>query len=94
MSLAYGLSLLGSSAINAWSALENRKSSENISWLNRNSSEEIARLSREHSAELQYRQIKFSILQQRENQDFQKELAELNHERAREIVRFVATRNT
>ncbi len=93
MSLAYGLSLLVSSGVNAWSALENRKSSEKISRLNRDSSEEIAQLSRKHSAELQYRQIKFSILQQRENQDFQRELAELNHERAKEIEAFRAEVN-
>ena len=80
MSWMYGLSLLASSGINAWSASENRKSSESISRLNRDSSEEIARLSRKHSAELQYNQLKFSVLQQRENQEFQRELAELNHE--------------
>ena len=90
MSWMYGLSLLASSGINAWSASENRKSSENISRLNRDSSEEIARLSRKHSAELQYNQLKFSVLQQRENQEFQRELAELNHERAKEIEAFRA----
>ena len=86
-------SSLISSGVNAWSARENRKSSENISRLNRDSSEEVARLSRKHSAELQYNQIKFSILQQRENQDFQRELAELNHERAKEIETFRAQVN-
>ncbi|MCZ8241998.1 MAG: dynamin family protein [Microcystis sp. LE19-131.1A] len=90
MSWMYGLSLLASSGINAWSASENRKSSESISRLNRDSSEEIARLSRKHSAELQYNQLKFSVLQQRENQEFQRELAELNHERAKEIEAFRA----
>jgi hypothetical protein len=49
------------------------RSSESISRLNRDSSEEIARLSRKHSAELQYNQLKFSVLQQRENQEFRKE---------------------
>ena len=93
MSWMYGLSLLASSGINAWSASENRKSSESISRLNRDSSEEIARLSRKHSAELQYNQLKFSVLQQRENQEFQRELAELNHERAKEIEAFRAQVN-
>ncbi|NCS26838.1 MAG: GUN4 domain-containing protein [Microcystis aeruginosa BS13-02] len=86
-------SALVSSGNNAWSASENRKSSENISRLNRDSSEEIARLSRKHSAELQYNQLKFSVLQQRENQEFQRELAELNHERAKEIEAFRAQVN-
>ena len=86
-------SALVSSGNNAWSASENRKSSESISRLNRDSSEEIARLSRKHSAELQYNQLKFSVLQQRENQEFQRELAELNHERAKEIEAFRAQVN-
>ena len=89
----YGLSLLASSGINAWQAGKNRQSSERISALNRDSSEEVARLSRKHSAELQYNQIKFSILQQRENQDFQRELAELNHERLKEIEAYRAEVN-
>ncbi len=93
MSWMYGLSLLASSGINAWSASENRKSSESISRLNRDSSKEIDRLSRKHSAELQYNQLKFSVLQQRENQEFQRELAELNHERAKEIEAFRAQVN-
>ncbi|ARI83493.1 hypothetical protein [Microcystis aeruginosa] len=93
MSWMYGLSLLASSGINAWQAGKNRQSSESISRLNRDSSEEIARLSRKHSAELQYNQLKFSVLQQRENQEFQRELAELNHERAKEIEAFRAQVN-
>lgn len=89
----YGLSLLASSGINAWQAGKSRQSSEKISSLNRDSSEEVALLSRKHSAELQYNQIKFSILQQRENQDFQKGLAELSHERLKEIEVFRAEVN-
>jgi hypothetical protein len=42
---------------------------------------------------LQYNQLKFSVLQQRENQEFQRELAELNHERAKEIEAFRAQVN-
>jgi formylglycine-generating enzyme required for sulfatase activity len=91
--LISGLSSLVSSSINAWSSHKNRQSSERISALSRDSSEEIARLSRKHSAELQYNQLKFSILQQRENQDFQKELAELSHERLKEIEVFRAEVN-
>lgn len=82
----YGISILVSSALNVWSSHKNRKSSEKISQPNRESSQDIAQLSREHSAELQYNQIKFSILQQRENQSFQRELAELSHERMNESL--------
>jgi hypothetical protein len=88
-----GLGSLVSSISNAWSSHKNRQSSERINALSRDSSEEIARLSRKHSAELQYNQLKFSILQQRENQDFQKELAELSHERLKEIEVFRAQVN-
>ncbi len=42
---------------------------------------------------MQYNQLKFSVLQQRENQEFQRELAELNHERAKEIEAFRAQVN-
>ena len=91
--LISGLSSLVSSSINAWSSHKNRQSSERISALSRDSSEEIARLSRKHSAELQYNQLKFSVLQQRENQDFQRELAELSHERLKEIEVFRAEVN-
>lgn len=91
--IGYGIGALVSSGINALSASYNRKSSENISRLNRDSSQEIARLSRKYSAELQYNQIKFSVLQQRENQEFQREMAELSHERAMEIEAYRAQVN-
>jgi formylglycine-generating enzyme required for sulfatase activity len=87
------LSSLVSSALNTWSSHKNRQSSERISALSRDSSEEVARLSREHSAKLQYNQLKFSVLQQRENQDFQRELAELSHERLKEIEAYRAEVN-
>ena len=93
MSWMYGLSLLASSGINAWQAGKNRKSSEYISALNRDSSQDIAQLSRKHSTELQYNQLKFSVLQQRENQEFQRELAELSHQRLKEIEAFRAEVN-
>lgn len=63
----YGIGILVSSALNVWSSHENRKSSEKISQLNRESNQDIAQLSREHSAQLQYNQIKFSILQRRKS---------------------------
>lgn len=91
--LVSSLSSLVSSALNTWSSHKNRQSSERINALSRDSSEEIARLSRKHSAELQYNQLKFSVLQQRENQDFQRELAELSHERLKEIEVFRAQVN-
>ena len=93
MYIVSGLASLASSCINAWQAGKNRQSSERISALSRDSSEEVARLSRKHSAELQYNQLKFLVLQQRENQDFQKELAELSHERLKEIEVFRAEVN-
>jgi formylglycine-generating enzyme required for sulfatase activity len=88
-----GLGSLISSISNAWSSHKNRQSSERISALNRDSSEEVAQLSRKHSADLQYNQLKFSILQQRENQEFQRELAALNHERAKAIEAYRAQVN-
>lgn len=42
---------------------------------------------------MQYNQIKFSILQQRENQSFQRELAELSHERMKEIEAYLVQVN-
>jgi hypothetical protein len=42
---------------------------------------------------MQYNQLKFSVLQQRENQEFQRELAALNHERAKEIEAYRAQVN-
>jgi len=93
MYILSSVSSLVSSGVNAWSSHKNRQSSERISALSRDSSEEVARLSRKHSAELQYNQLKFSVLQQRENQDFQRELAELSHERLKEIEAYRAEVN-
>ena len=92
-SVISSVSSLVSSAANTWSSHKNRQSSERISALSRDSSEEVARLSRKHSAELQYNQLKFSVLQQRENQDFQRKLAELSHERLKEIEAYRAEVN-
>jgi hypothetical protein len=102
--LTDSLGLLMMSATNFFSAQENRKSSERIqalsrdsaeyvSHLNRESSEEMARLNRKHAEKLQYRQLKMSVLQQRESQEFQRELAALNHERAKEIEAYRAQVN-
>jgi len=81
------------SVINAWNAEKSRQSSEALSAASRNSSKEIALLSQNHSRELHYNQLKFSVLQQRLNQDFQREMAELSHERALEIEAYRAEVN-
>ncbi|MBR8828751.1 MAG: formylglycine-generating enzyme family protein [Gomphosphaeria aponina SAG 52.96 = DSM 107014] len=91
--IGYGLSALVSSVVNGWSSHKNRKSPESISQLNRSSSQDIAQLSKEHSAELQYQQMKFAVLQQRDDQQFQRELAELSHERIKEIEAYRAQVN-
>lgn len=81
------------SVINAWNSEKSRQSSEALSAASRNSSKEIALLSQNHSRELHYNQLKFSVLQQRLNQDFQREMAELSHERALEIEAYRAEVN-
>lgn len=82
-----------SSAMSAWKSEQHRKSSEALSAASRHSSKEIALLSQNHSRELHYNQLKFSVLQQRLNQDFQREMAELSHERALEIEAYRAEVN-
>jgi hypothetical protein len=79
--------------MSAWNSEQHRKSSEALSSASRHSSKEIALLSQNHSRELHYNQLKFSVLQQRLNQDFQREMAELSHERALEIEAYRAEVN-
>ena len=84
---------LTSSIINAWNSDKTRQTSESLSAATRDSSKEIALLSQNHSRELQYNQLKVSILQQKINHDFQREMAELSHERALEIESYRAEVN-
>jgi hypothetical protein len=84
---------LTSSIINFWNSEKTRQSSESLSAATRNESKKIALLSQNHSRELQYNQLKVSILQQRLNHDFQREMAELSHERALEIESYRAEVN-
>lgn len=72
-----GLKVIANAAVNAWSGRDNRIPSTKITQENR-----------EHSKKMQLAQMKLSILQQEKAQDFQRGLAELNHQRAIEIESF------
>ena len=76
-STTYGIGLIGMGAINAWTASENRKASALL-----------AQENREHSEKMQVNQMKFSILQQKDMQEFQRDLAEFNGRNAKEIEAF------